>query len=277
MNPLRAKPKRAMHHNRLPRLATATLTLFFGLSLFAPLPFVVLTPGSAQDVLNKVITPAKSAVAPLKFYKADGHIYLLSILITNPDAYVTGAEVIYSWGRSDFSVMPRSLFYRDGVNAKTEKAVAKTQMVDSQLSAKVAALNYLKSSYPELISNAIKPSDISISLAKTGGPSGGLAFALGIVELLTPENILRGRSVASTGTIDSDGNVGGIGGVAEKILAAEKAGATLILVPASNCKDLAPGVATIPKGIKIAAVSTLKEAITALNSATPRSCANLGA
>jgi len=48
-------------------------------------------------------------------------------------------------------------------------------------------------------------------------------------------------------------------------------------VPASNCKDLAPGVATIPKGIKIAAVSTLKEAITALNSAAPRGCANLRA
>lgn len=277
MNPLRAKSKRAMRHNRLPRLATATLTLFFGLALFAPLPFVVLTPGHAQDVLNKVITPAKNAETSLKIYKADGHIYLLSILITNPDAYVTGAELIYSWGRSDYSVMPRSLFYRDGVNAATEKVAAQTQMVDSQLSAKAAALNYLEKSYPELNSRSIKPSDISISLAKTGGPSGGLAFALGIVELLTPENILRGRSVASTGTIDAAGNVGGIGGVAEKILAAHKAGATLILVPTSNCKDLAPGVATIPKDIKIAAVSTLKEAITALNSATPRSCANLGA
>ena len=274
---MRAKPKRAMFHNRLPRLATAILTLFFGLALFAPLPFVVLTPGNAQDVVNKVITPSKTAETPLKFYKADGHIYLLSILITNPDAYVTSAELIYSWGRSDFSVMPRSLFYRDGVSASTEKAAAKTLMVDSQLSAKVAALDYLEENYPDLNSDAIKPSDISISLAKTGGPSGGLAFALGIVELLTPENILRGRSVASTGTIDSEGNVGGIGGVAEKILAAEKAGATLILVPTSNCQDLAPGAVTIPKGIKVAAVSTLKEALTALNSASPRSCANLGA
>jgi len=266
-----------MLHNRLPRLATAILTLFFGLALFAPLPYVVLTPGNAQDVVNKIITPSKTAATPLKFYKADGHIYLLSILISNPDAYVTSAELIYSWGRSDFSVMPRSLFYRDGVSAKTEKAAAKTQMVDSQLSAKVAALDYLEKNYPDLNTGAIKPSDISISLAKTGGPSGGLAFALGIVELLTPENILRGLSVASTGTIDSEGNVGGIGGVAEKILAAEKAGATLILVPTSNCRDLAPGVVTIPNGIKVAAVSTLKEAITALNSASPRSCANLGA
>jgi PDZ domain-containing protein len=173
--------------------------------------------------------------------------------------------------------MPRSLFYQDGVSAEVEKKIAKTEMVDSQLTAKVAALNYLKTSYPELNTNEIKPSDISVSLTKTGGPSGGLAFALGIVELLTPENILQGRSVASTGTIDSEGNVGGIGGVAEKILAAHKSGATLILVPASNCKDLAPGVAKIPGNIKVAAVSTLKDAITALNSAAPRSCANLGA
>ena len=277
MMPNRAKLKRAMHHNQLPRLATATLSLFFALALFAPLPFVVLTPGNAQDVLNKVITPSKSAAPSLKLYEADGHIYLLSILITNPDAYVTGVELIYSWARSDFSVMPRSLFYRDGVNATTEKAKAKTQMVDSQLSAKVAALNFLNIQYPKLNTNAIKPSDLAISLAKTGGPSGGLAFTLGIVELLTPENILRGRSVAVTGTIGADGAVGGIGGVAEKILAAEKAGATLILVPESNCKDLAPGVAKIPGNIKVAAVSTLKEAFIALNSATPRSCANLGA
>ena len=273
----RAKLKRAMHHNRLPRLARVILTLLFGLALFAPLPYVVLTPGNAQDVVDKIITPSKTADTSLKFYKADGHIYLLSILISSPDAYVTGAELIYSWGRSDYSVMPRSLFYRDGVSATAEKAIAKTEMVDSQLSAKVAALNLLQSEYPDLGTSKIEPSDIAISLAKTGGPSGGLAFALGIVELLTPENILRGRGVASTGTIDSKGNVGGIGGVAEKILAAEKAGATLILVPKSNCQDLAPGVATIPKGIKIAAVSTLKEALTALNSASPRSCDNLGA
>jgi hypothetical protein len=51
----------------------------------------------------------------------------------------------------------------------------------------------------------------------------------------------------------------------------------LILVPSGNCQDLAPGVAKIPANIKVAAVRTLQEAITALNSAAPRSCANLGA
>jgi PDZ domain-containing protein len=88
---------------------------------------------------------------------------------------------------------------------------------------------------------------------------------------------LQGKSVAVTGTIDSAGKVGSIGGVAEKILAAKKAGATLILVPEANCKDLAPNLATIPFGIKVAAVSSLKEAMATFNSEDPRGCANLGA
>jgi PDZ domain-containing protein len=253
------------------------LTIFFGLSLFAPLPYVVLTPGSAQDVLAKIITPSKKSTVTPTFYPADGKIYLLSILITNPAAYVTGFELIFSWMRSDYAVMPRSFFYKDGQSAEVEEKIAKTEMVDSQLSAKVAALNYLAKNYPQLNTEKISPSDIDISLAKTGGPSGGLAFAVGIVELLTPGNILQGRIVATTGTIDEKGNVGSIGGVAEKILAAKKAGATLFLVPENNCADLALGIANIPEGIAIAAVSSLEEAVTALNSKDPRGCANLGA
>jgi PDZ domain-containing protein len=262
---------------RLPRLARFVLGLFFGLALIAPLPFVVLTPGNAQDVLNKVITPSKKPSVTPTFYQGDGKIYLLSILITNPSAYVTGFELIYAWMRSDYAIMPRSLFYKDGRSAAAEKKIARTEMVDSQLSAKVAALDYLEKNYPQLGTEKIAPSDIDISLAKTGGPSGGLAFALGIVELLTPENILKGRIVATTGTIDESGTIGSIGGIAEKILAAKKAGATLFLVPENNCKDLAPGLANIPDGIKIAAVSSLAEAILTLNSNRPRSCANLGA
>jgi len=267
---------------RLPRTTTLILSLFFGCAFLAPLPFVVLMPGNAQNVLDqqskaKTITLSKSAPAKLKIYPSDGNLYLLSILITNPSAYVTGTELVYSWMRSDYAVMPRSLFYQDGRSAEVEKKIAKTEMVDSQIVAKSVALEYLAKYFPSEQTNTIKPSDLEISLAKTGGPSGGLAFAIGIIELLTSENILKGRNVAVTGAIDSEAKVGSIGGVAEKILAAKKAGATLFLIPEANCKDLAPNLATIPPGIKVAAVGTLEEAMTALNSEDPRGCANLGA
>lgn len=267
---------------RLPRTTSLVLALFFGCAFLAPLPFVVLMPGNAQNVLDqsakeKTIALSKSAPDSLKLYPSDGNLYLLSILITNPAAYVTGVELLYSWMKSEYAVMPRSLFYKDGRSAEAEKAIAKTEMVDSQIAAKSVALAYLEKYYPQSSSVAIKPSDLNISLAKTGGPSGGLAFAIGIVELLTSENILQGKSVAVTGSIDGAGKVGSIGGVAEKILAAKKAGATLVLVPQANCQDLAPNIARIPSGIKVAAVSSLEEAIAALNSEDPRGCANLGA
>jgi PDZ domain-containing protein len=267
---------------RLPRTTTFILAIFFGCAFLAPLPFVVLMPGNSQNVLDqsgkeKTITLSKSAPTSLKIYPSDGDLYLLSILITNPAAYVTGVELLFSWMKSEYAVMPRSLFYKDGRSAEAEKAIAKTEMVDSQIVAKSVAIDYLAKYFPAPSMTAIKPSDLEISLAKTGGPSGGLAFAIGIVELLTKENILQGKSVAVTGTIDSRAKVGSIGGVAEKILAAKTAGATLILIPEANCDDLAPNLATIPSGIKVAAVGSLEEAMAALNSEDPRGCANLGA
>ena len=245
-----------MIQTRLPKLATFILGLFFGLALIAPLPFVVIMPGNAQDVLTKVITPSKKPSVTPTFYPGDGKIFLLSILITNPSAYVTGFELIYSWLRSDYAVMPRSLYYKDGRSAAAEKKIAKTEMVDSQISAKVAALNYLKKNYPQLGTAEIAPSDIDISLAKTGGPSGGLAFALGIVELLTPENILKGRIVATTGTIDNKGRVGSIGGIDQKLFAAREAGATIAVIPRANCQD----ITFAGNDLQIIAVNNLSEA-----------------
>ncbi|MEY2769008.1 MAG: hypothetical protein RL359_644 [Actinomycetota bacterium] len=267
---------------RLPRTTSLVLALFFGCAFLAPLPFVVLMPGNAQNVLDqsakeKTIALSKTAPDSLKLYPSDGNLYLLSILITNPAAYVTGVELAYSWMKSEYAVMPRSLFYKDGRSAEAEKAIAKTEMVDSQIVAKSVAIDYLNKNFPGEQTGRIKPSDLEISLAKTGGPSGGLAFAMGIVELLTNENILQGKNIAVTGSIDRAGKVGSIGGVAEKILAAKKAGATLVLVPQANCQDLAPNIARIPSGIKVAAVSSLEEAMAALNSEDPRGCANLGA
>jgi PDZ domain-containing protein len=173
--------------------------------------------------------------------------------------------------RADQVVLPKSVLYTPGLSVKAEEKKSTKEMVDSQLSAKQAALNYLQSKYYEL--RSIKPSDIRISLADTGGPSAGAAFALGIIELLTEDDLLDGRKIAVTGTISATGDIGEIGGVNEKIIAAKKAGATLVLIPVANCKY----VDSIPEGIEIAAVSSLDQAIAAFNSANPLGCASVGA
>jgi PDZ domain-containing protein len=77
---------------------------------------------------------------------------------------------------------------------------------------------------------------------------------------LTKEDLLRGRHVAGTGTISTDGKVGAIGGINEKIMSAYKSGATLFLAPAENESE----IAHTPDAIKVVAVSTLDQAIQAL-------------
>jgi PDZ domain-containing protein len=260
-----------MMNSTLPKASKLVLLVFAGLALLAPLPYSIISPGNAINVVEKVITPAKGLENTIKTYKSDGELMLLTIMVTYPNAYVTGGQAIYSWMRADQVVLPKSVLYTPGLSVKAEEKKSTKEMVDSQLSAKQAALNYLQSKYYEL--RSIKPSDIRISLADTGGPSAGAAFALGIIELLTEDDLLDGRKIAVTGTISATGDIGEIGGVNEKIIAAKKAGATLVLIPVANCKY----VDSIPEGIEIAAVSSLDQAIAAFNSANPLGCASVGA
>lgn len=84
------------------------------------------------------------------------------------------------------------------------------------------------------------PFDIKIRVDEAiGGPSAGLMFALAIYDTLTPGSLSDGETIAGTGTIDSEGAVGPIGGIAQKIAGAEDSGAELFLVPAANCPDVA--------------------------------------
>lgn len=96
--------------------------------------------------------------------------------------------------------------------------------------------------------------------ADIGGPSAGLMFALAVYDQVTPEDLIAQRSVAGTGTINGDGNVGGIGGIQEKIAGAEAAGATVFLVPSQNCAD----VIGLNTPVRLVRVGTLGESINAL-------------
>ncbi len=107
------------------------------------------------------------------------------------------------------------------------------------------------------------PFPVEISERKiTGGPSAGLMFTLTVYDLVTEEDLAGGRKIAGTGTIDFDGNVGPIGGVRQKVAAAESAGAEYFLCPPSNCAD-AREVAT---DITVVEVETAEAAIEFLRS-----------
>ena len=80
------------------------------------------------------------------------------------------------------------------------------------------------------------PVKVTVHTANIGGPSAGLAMSLGIIDKLSGGRLTGGRVVAATGTIDQHGNVGDVGGVAEKTIAVERAGATVFFVPQVELK-----------------------------------------
>jgi PDZ domain-containing protein len=75
------------------------------------------------------------------------------------------------------------------------------------------------------------PVDVGVRTDQVGGNSAGLALTLAILDLLTPGELTGGLQVAGTGTIDLEGQVGPIGGIRQKVIAARRAGMDVLLVP----------------------------------------------
>lgn len=108
----------------------------------------------------------------------------------------------------------------------------------------------------------VLPFEVDIDTQNIGGPSAGMMYTLTIIDLLTEEDLTKGNVVAGTGTIASDGSVGGIGGVRQKVVAAQAAGARYILVPESNYAD---ALTMKDDGVEIFSVTTIDEALAILD------------
>jgi Lon-like protease len=86
-------------------------------------------------------------------------------------------------------------------------------------------------------------------------------WAVGLYDLLTPGDLTGGRTIAGTGAIDLEGNVGPIGAIRDKVIAAREANADVLLVPRANLGELR-GVDL--GGLRMIPVGTFDEAIRAL-------------
>lgn len=105
------------------------------------------------------------------------------------------------------------------------------------------------------------PFRIEIDSAQVGGPSAGLAFTLALLDVLTPGELTGGVPVAATGTIDRDGRIGPVGGVAQKTIAVKRAGAALFIVPS---EEYAEAKARAGRGLRVEKADTLEDALRVL-------------
>ena len=313
-------------------------------AFFVPTPYVLISPGTPQNILGDAISITGAETFPTK-----GKLSVTSVMVTNPDSYLTGFDILSGWISSDQAVLPRVEIYPKNETTEQSNQQGAADMQESQLNATSAALSLLGyKSESKLIINTVNPSslafkqlltgdqiisidqqilssatqitdylqskqpgdvvkvkvirsssgtavgsmpieipiklskrddgsayigvnietkhnfpiNVKIKLDETGGPSGGLIFALGIIEKLQSEDLIRGRNIAGTGTITDTGKVGPIGGITEKIIGAKKAGVSIFLAPIDNCSDITHP--ELLKGIKVVPVATLSEALAVL-------------
>jgi PDZ domain-containing protein len=110
------------------------------------------------------------------------------------------------------------------------------------------------------------PFDVRISSGRIGGPSAGLAWALGLYDLLTPGDLTGGRRIAVTGQLGIDGTVFPIGAPDEKVVAAAGAGAAILILPEEN---LSEARAAGDRGVELVPVGSFHDALEYLQGNDP--------
>ena len=105
------------------------------------------------------------------------------------------------------------------------------------------------------------PAQVSIDTADIGGPSAGLAMTLTLIDELSKGSLTGGHRIAATGTMDVHGDVGDVGGVAQKTVAVARAGATYFFVPEV---EVAAAHSAHQPGLTIIGVTTLAQVLSDL-------------
>ena len=150
------------------------------------------------------------------------------------------------------------------VMSGTEKLNLTGQIGDVMKESAQAALSYLRTNSKEfgLAPNFHKGKEIHIHLAEGAipkdGPSAGITLTMALYSAFKKK--APKPNVAMTGEITLLGEVLPIGGLNEKLLAAQRGGIKTVLIPAENEKDLVEIKAEVKEGMKIIPVSSIKQA-----------------
>jgi ATP-dependent Lon protease len=128
-----------------------------------------------------------------------------------------------------------------------------------------AASSYVRSIAPSI---GVKPPkfeamDIHVHVPEGAtpkdGPSAGVAMVTSIVSVLT--QIPVRKDIAMTGEVTLRGNVLGIGGLKEKLLAALRGGIKTVLIPEENTKDLTEIPDNVKDGLEIIPVAHVSDVL----------------
>jgi ATP-dependent Lon protease len=147
------------------------------------------------------------------------------------------------------------------------KLVLTGQLGDVMRESAMAALSYVRAHASRwgIPASAFEQSDVHVHVpggaVPKDGPSAGNALVSALVSLFT-NRAVRG-DVAMTGEITLRGAVLPVGGVADKVLAAHRAGAKRVILPERNAKDLGELPAEVRRDLDFVLVKRIEETLSA--------------
>ena len=124
------------------------------------------------------------------------------------------------------------------------------------------AVSLVKSMYPEE-AKKLKENDLHIHVpagaVPKDGPSAGITIVTALASLLTGKTV--STDLAMTGEISLRGSVLPIGGLPEKLMAAQRAGIKKVLIPEENMADLEEVAEEVKEKLEITPVRTIEEVL----------------
>jgi PDZ domain-containing protein len=114
-----------------------------------PAPYVIQTPGPVFNTLGSVDDGEGDdvpliSVSGVETFETSGELSLLTVYVAgSPENHPSWLEVIVSWFRADYAVIPMDLIFPPGSSQESESEQASLQMDNSQQEAIAAALTEL--------------------------------------------------------------------------------------------------------------------------------------
>lgn len=154
------------------------------------------------------------------------------------------------------------LFIESSMTKGKGKLTITGQLGDVMKESIQIAISLIKNIYPEYVKK-ISESDIHIHVPEGAvpkdGPSAGITITTALASLLTNKKV--SGNIAMTGEVSLRGNVMPIGGIKEKLMAAERAGVKKAFIPKDNIEDLKDIPEEIKEKIEVIPVTTVKEVL----------------